>query len=77
MAKIQKKRRGAQVAAPASENGNGGAPDPIIGGELGSVETDPGENDVGQAIDWVRRALQPFEPEMRKRILRAANVMMK
>lgn len=51
--------------------------DPIVGGELESVESDPGSGDLGQAIDWVRRALSPFDGDTRKRIIRAANVLMK
>jgi hypothetical protein len=50
--------------------------DPVVGGEP-SPESDPGSNDIGQAIDWVRRALNPFDVVTRKRIIRAANVFMK
>lgn len=72
MPKTTRKRRSA--AAPIIEA------DPVVGSEpvdTGSVESDPGPNDLGQAIDWVRRALTPFDDSMRKRIIRAANVMMK
>lgn len=53
--------------------------DPIVGGEPNGsdVESDPGTGDLGQAIDWVRRALTPFDGDTRKRIIRAANVLMK
>lgn len=53
--------------------------DPIVGGEPAdtAAESDPGSGDLGQAIDWVRRALIPFDGETRKKIIRAANVLMK
>jgi hypothetical protein len=51
--------------------------DPVVGGEpsVNGARSEPG--DLGQAIEWVRRALSPFDGEMRKRIVRAANQLMK
>ncbi len=71
MPKTVRKRRPI-IAEPAAA----ADAEPVVGGEL-NLESDPGANDIGQAIDWVRRALDPFDPTTRKRIIRAANVFMK
>lgn len=45
--------------------------------ESTTVESDPTGDEVGKAIDWVRRALAPFNVDTRRRILRAASVFLK
>ena len=50
---------------------------PLVSGVPETVESDPGEGDLGQAIDWVRRALTPFDDSTRKKIIKAAAVLMK
>lgn len=72
-----KKRRGRRAAG---EETNGveteGAVDeegnPVVGGEL--AEPPP---TLGESIEIVRAALEPFDDGMRKRVVRAASMLLK
>ncbi len=68
-----KKRRSRSAAAPTNgepvldEEGN-----PIVGGEI----DDPPPT-LGEAIEIVRSALSPFDDVMRRRVVRAATMLLK
>lgn len=51
--------------------------DPIVGGELAPTEPAEATPTLGEAIDWVRQALTPFDGDTRRRIIRAANQLIK
>lgn len=75
MAKVSKKRRawGSNRVA-AVEASNGHEPDPIVGGEPNPGASGP---TIGTAIDSIRRALEPYDGATRKRLVRAAEMMLK
>lgn len=70
MATTKKKRRAWGSNRIADDNGM-----PIVGGE--PLPPSEPKNDLGTAIETVRRALEPFDEAMRKRVVRAAAVMLK
>jgi hypothetical protein len=78
----QKKKRApwgskkrAQVAAEAAEAGEDAARD-IIGGEIAPNGHAPGHS-LGEAVEHVKNWLEPFEPNDRKKVLRAVAVLLK
>jgi hypothetical protein len=51
--------------------------DPVVGGEPVTDVAAEEAPTLGQAIDWVRQALTPFDGDTRRRIIRAANQLIK
>lgn len=71
-----KKRRARRAAGDETTNGAEVEVDeegnPIVGGEL--AEPPP---TLGEAIEIVRSALSPFDDTMRRRVVRAATMLLK
>lgn len=74
MPKPTKSRRSRRAAATEVAE----EADPIVGGEpIDGATAEATEPSLGQSIDWVRQALEPHDADTRKRIIRAANQLMK